>query len=111
MPARYVHLVDADVDEAVLNHHGIIPKKVQNFDLPKICHICHMANSPESELCNKCGKPLDLKKAIEIEENATQQNFMSNKIAAKILVQMLTTGQIPKIPQEELNKLIENLNL
>jgi integrase len=111
MPARYVHLVDADVDEAVLNHHGIIPKKVQNFDLPKICHICHMANSPESELCNKCGKPLDLKKAIEIEEKASEQNFASNKLAAKILVQMLTTGQIPKVSQEELKVMITNLNL
>ena len=28
-----------------------------------------MPNSPESDICNKCGRPLDLKKALELEKN------------------------------------------
>lgn len=111
MPENYVHLVNADVDEAYLNHLGIKPKEDEKVNVPKICHICKMSNSPESEICNKCGKPLDLKKALEMEEKASEQNFMTNKLAGKILVQMLMTGQIPKLPKNEVNSLIKTLKL
>lgn len=111
MPARYVHLVDADVDEAILRHNGITTKEKEIINIPKICHICNRANSSESELCNKCGRPLDLKKAVELEEKASEQNFISNKIAGKILIQMLMTGTIPKIPKEDLESLKNSLSL
>ena len=64
-----------------------------------------MTNSSDSSICTKCGKPLDLKKAMELEEKANQQNFMANKLAGKILVQMLMTGQIPKLAKNEINSL------
>ncbi len=111
MPENYVHLVNADVDEAYLKHLGIKPKEEEKVNVPKICHICKMSNSPESELCNKCGRPLDLQKALELEEKANQQNFMTNKIAGKVLVQMLMTGEIPKLPKDEINSIIKSLNL
>jgi integrase/recombinase XerD len=111
MPANYVHLVNADVDEAYLKHCGIKTGKEEKIELPKICHICRMPNSIESDICNKCGKPLDLKKAIELEDKMKEQNFMANKLAGKFLVQMLMTGEIPKIPKTELDSLIRTLNL
>ena len=111
IPANYVHLVGADVEKAYLSHLGIIEEEKQDLDMPKLCHICKMPNSRDSEICNKCGKPLDLKKAMELEEKAKDQNFMANKLAAKFLVQMLMTGQIPKLPKSEINSLIQSLNL
>ena len=111
IPANYVHLVNADVDKTYLTHLGIIKEENEKPKMPKICHICKTANSPESDICNSCGKALDLKKAIEIEEKANQQNFMANKLAAKVLVQMLMTGQIPKLPKNEINSLIQSLDL
>jgi len=111
MPARYVHLIDADVDEAILKHNGIIVEEEKESKQPKMCSICKMPNSSESDLCNRCGKPLDLKKAVELEEKANEQNFITNKMAGKILVQMLMTGQIPKISKDELNSLTTGLNL
>ena len=111
MPARYVHLVDADVDEAILKHNGIIVEDEKERKQPKMCTICKMPNPTESDLCNRCGKPLDLKKALELEEKSNQQNFMTNKMAGKILIQMLMTGEIPKIPKQELDSLIKNLKL
>ncbi len=111
IPANYVHLVGADVEKAYLSHLGIIEEEKQDLDMPKLCHICKMPNSRDSEICNKCGKPLDLKKAMELEEKAKDQNFMANKLAAKFLVQMLMTGQIPKLPKSEINSLIQGLNL
>jgi hypothetical protein len=83
MPARYVHLVDADVDEAILRHNGITPRGKENTNMPKICHICKSSNSLESDICNKCGKPLDIKKALELEESANQQAFRTNKTVAE----------------------------
>ncbi len=111
MPANYVHLVNADVDEAYLEHYGIKTEKAEHPDVPKICHICKTPNSIESTICNKCGKPLDLQKAIELEERQNEKAFIANKIAAKVLVQMLTTKQIPDLSKDEMTSLIESLNL
>jgi len=112
MPARYVHLNNSDVDEAIMKMHGIEPESSE--DKPeklKMCPICKILNSVDSKICYQCGKPLDLKKAIELETRASEQNFNTNKIAAKVLIQMLQTGQIPTISKNDLNQLIQNLNL
>lgn len=111
IPAHYVHLVNADVDKTYLSHLGIIKEEDEKPAVPKICHICKTANSPESDICNNCGKALDLKKALEIEEKTNEQNFMANKLAGKFLIQMLMTGEIPKVPKKDLQLLIENLKL
>jgi integrase/ribosomal protein L40E len=111
MPARYVHMVDSDVDEAILKHHGIIKEEETGKDLPKICHICQRSNPPEAELCNRCGKALDLKKALEQEEDAKQMHFNTNKLLAQVIIQMLMTGQIPQLPKDEINSLIASLRL
>ncbi len=111
MPANYVHLVNSDVEKAYLKHLGVISEEIEKPEVPKICHICKVPNSPKSDICNNCGKPLDLKKAIELEEKANEQNFMTNKLAGKVLVQMLMTGKIPKLSKNEINSLIQGLNL
>lgn len=69
MPARYVHLVNADVDDAIFSYYGINDKKnVEKRAVPKKCVICEMLNSPEAEICSKCGKPLDLTTALKIDD-------------------------------------------
>ena len=77
MPARYVHLIQADVDKAIFEHLGIKEKnELTDKNLPKICHVCSVPNSPEATICSKCGKPLDLKSALEMEEryNTEREN-------------------------------------
>ncbi|RDJ31219.1 MAG: integrase [Crenarchaeota archaeon] len=111
MPANYVHLVSSDVEQAYLKHLGMADEPDDKPVTPKICHICKMPNSSESEICNKCGKPLDLQKALDLEEKASEQNFVTNKLAGKILIQMLMTGKIPKLPENEIKTLIQSLNL
>ena len=74
MPERYTHLINADVDRAILEHHGLTPKSDDvKARLPKMCHICKMPNATDSKLCNKCGKPLDLESALEIEEKQKEK--------------------------------------
>ena len=112
MPSRYVHLNNSDVENQILKMYGITKENdAEKPKLPKKCPICDIPNSPDSEICCRCGKPLDLKKALELEELANQQNFMTNKLAGKVLIQMLKTGQIPKISEGELTYLSQSLNL
>jgi len=112
MPSRYVHLNNSDVDDAIFKMYGITQEsEKEKQSLPKKCQFCDVHNSPNSEICYKCARPLNLKRAIEIEEKAHQQNFIASKLASKLLIQMLTTGEIPKIPKDELESMIKNMNL
>ena len=80
MAARYVHLVNADVDTAIFEHLGIDTKKKEEKNLlPKICKICEIPNSSDSKICSKCGKPLDLAASIELDEKNQQQIIEQNK--------------------------------
>jgi len=68
MPARYVHMVDADVEKAIFERYGIKEKEEKISNQPQKCLICDMYNSAEATVCSKCGKPLDLKTALSKEE-------------------------------------------
>ncbi len=73
MPDRYTHLTDSDVDNAILKHFGIESNNEDKPKAPKICNICEMPNPPESNSCSKCGKPLDLQTAMELEEKEREE--------------------------------------
>ena len=72
MPARYVHLVDSDVDDTILEHYGLKQKEVK----PKImkCHFCETVNSQDVEFCEKCAKPLNIETAIRKDEDFQKEN-------------------------------------
>jgi integrase len=112
MPARYVHLINADVDEAIFKHYGIKKSEETCVDLPRICLICKTPNSTEAERCNSCGKPLDMKRAIELEERAKQDSLETKRALAamaKIMLSQMKAGTI--IPENELRVLQKQLNL
>jgi hypothetical protein len=74
MPSRYVHLNNSDVEDAILKMYGIKKEQeTEKISLPKKCPICGVHNSPTTNMCYKCGKPLDLKTALEIEEHDKQK--------------------------------------
>ncbi len=74
MPETYVHLVDSDVEDAILSHHGMKKEETNTQTrTPKICSICNNPNVWDSEMCRGCGKPLDLKTALEIDEKKTKE--------------------------------------
>jgi len=104
MPARYVHLVNADVDEAILSHYGIVKEEKTKQILPKKCNICDNMNSPESKLCTKCSRPLDLKAATEIDEKQHSLTLKVDDQTVRItrlenamteIKMLLTSGKIP----------------
>jgi len=101
MPARYVHLVDADVEQAIFDHYGIKKKDKPQLKEPKICHICQMPNSPESAVCTKCGKPLDLKSAVKAEEK------FEEKIQQKVLGNL--EQNLSKMVNEAADRIVQKL--
>lgn len=81
MPAKYVHMINADVDAAIFEHLGIETSERKVEKMPKICQICEVANAPNSTICSKCGKPLDLKTALAKEEKEKEnQEFIQNQM-------------------------------
>ena len=79
MPARYVHMINADVDDAIFKHLGIKKQEEEISKIPHKCHICDMPNSPDSKICSKCGKPLGIESATEFDEKIEKtQEMMKN---------------------------------
>ena len=62
MPARYVHLSGKDVENALLELHGIRPKnEIETVVSLKVCPRCAEQNTPDSHRCSSCGFILDEK--------------------------------------------------
>jgi len=68
MPDRYQHLINADVDEVIFNHYGIETDEDEKPKLPLKCSICQMINPVGAISCSQCGRPLNLKVALQLEE-------------------------------------------
>ena len=68
MPSKYAHINQKDVEDSILGHYGIKQEEERINKVPKICPVCKNQNSYDSETCDNCSKPLDLEKAILLEE-------------------------------------------
>lgn len=79
MPSKYAHINQKDVDDVILKHHGIVPQEETSNRLPKICPICKSTNSVELEICENCGKPLSLDKAILLEDESQKKMESQNE--------------------------------
>ncbi|TBR09357.1 MAG: integrase [Candidatus Nitrosotenuis sp.] len=88
MPARYVHLVNADVDRALFEHYGIEKEKAVDATLPQICNICKQPNSFDSTKCVHCGKPLDIATAIRTDDEV-EARFSSIERKLETLLSLL----------------------
>ena len=64
----YVNLVDKDVEEVILQHHGI-SLELNNSNGGKIvkCPRCGAGNKQEANYCWRCGYPLHQQVALELE--------------------------------------------
>ncbi|MGC1119806.1 MAG: zinc ribbon domain-containing protein [Candidatus Methanofastidiosia archaeon] len=69
MPATYVHLSGRDVDDKILQIHGLKPRdKGGKEELkPQECPRCKYINSPLSRYCGRCGTVLDEKERLRME--------------------------------------------
>ncbi|MGQ0791286.1 MAG: tyrosine-type recombinase/integrase [Nitrosopumilaceae archaeon] len=111
MPRTYVHLSGRDMDDSLLELYGI-KKKNENKEMPlkpKICEICGYTNAPTNGLCGKCGRPLDVKIAMEIENKKAKDESFTLKLVEMpgVLEQFLANADEKEI--EELMRTHPNL--
>lgn len=80
MLANYAHLTDDDIESEYCERLGIlkVDRTAEAATLePKQCPVCKTLCSPMSNFCNKCGKPLTVEAAAEVEtdEKFIEQQF------------------------------------
>jgi len=70
MASTYVHLSGRDVDNALLQMHGLAREdnSKENVLKVKICSRCKEDNDPISDFCKRCGSALELNIALNLEE-------------------------------------------
>ncbi|MEM3730529.1 MAG: tyrosine-type recombinase/integrase [Candidatus Bathyarchaeia archaeon] len=74
MARRYVHFSARDIEDAVLELHGIRKKSEADGVLRAVeCPRCRERNSPDSVRCSFCGYILDARLAFETEEKRVER--------------------------------------
>jgi integrase/ribosomal protein L40E len=80
MASVYVHLSGRDIDNALLRVNGVkVETKEEDSALRIVkCMRCETDNSPASRFCTKCGTPLDLRTAIELQDGEKMTDAVMN---------------------------------
>ena len=52
--------------------------------MPKKCQVCEYPNSHDSELCGKCGRPLDIQAAVKQDELIESQKDEMERLRHRI---------------------------
>ncbi len=107
MLSEYSHLLSSDVNNTILEIHGIKKTKEKESLLkPKQCQSCGGINSKDALFCQKCSKVLDVKTAIELDEKrknsdeiitALAKNPKTVKKLAEILSELGLTKKLMEI--------------
>lgn len=75
MPAIYIHRSGADVDKKILQRAGLLDQEEAKEDdvlKPRNCPRCKETNPATAGFCYKCGMALNMKTAMEVEQNNTE---------------------------------------
>ena len=81
-PQHYIRLADVDVENALKKAQGI-PTEEENQEKnnplkPKGCLRCGELNEPTADFCLRCGLPLDINLAMELEKERKISDKMMN---------------------------------
>lgn len=104
MLSEYSHLLSNDVNDAILEIHGIKKVKEGGSELsPKQCARCKKINMKNARFCQYCSSVLDVKTAIELDAKKETAEDIITAIAkdprkAKILATLISElGQAKKL--------------
>jgi hypothetical protein len=70
MPATYMKRYGKHIDNAQAIMNGVTPSQIKPITTrpPQSCIFCKTENSPVSKFCCRCGKSLDIKFGVNIED-------------------------------------------
>jgi integrase/recombinase XerD len=95
--STYAHLIDTDVNNAILRENNMAPHQVAQRDLqPQQCRICHELSPPGAEYCQSCNAVLDLKKAYEHQ----QLHDLKEELFARMFKVMVERGLVDEAAKE-----------
>jgi site-specific recombinase XerD len=84
MAAIYVHLSGRNVDNALFKLNGIRTEDDVNEEERPLkarhCERCREVNSPTNRFCSKCGSPLDVRTALEVQNEQEKTDEIMNKL-------------------------------
>ncbi len=74
MVKKYVHLSGKDIDDAILELHGIKTKDTDSNTVARLktCPRCDAQNTPDNQRCRECGYILD--EELLAQSSMTQQH-------------------------------------
>lgn len=98
MAATYVHLSGRDVDNALLKLHGLAKDEngQENVLKIKFCPRCKEKNDAVSQFCRRCGSPLELKVALDLEVKKKEKD----ELVAMVMERLGEKLNIEKTVQE-----------
>jgi integrase len=102
MASIYVHLSGRDVDDALLSLHGLTKEREgreEEFKV-KICR-CGEKNDPLQKFCGRCGAPLSLEVALEVEEKIRKKEELLAKIINHPKILKMILNRIKKLGVEK----------
>lgn len=95
--STYAHLIDTDVNNAILRENNLAPHQTAHKELQPIhCHICGQLNPPKSEYCQKCAAVLDMRKAYEHQ----QLHDMKETLFASLFQVMTERGLVDEAVEQ-----------
>lgn len=88
MPRTYIHLSGKDVEDAILEFHGLKVEEEESNDSPIQCPKCHVANPHEALFCMNCAATLKEDSAEKLIISETSANLEDNPTLNKVYEQM-----------------------
>lgn len=95
---KYAHLVDTDLEDKILQLHGIIPRipnenginLIENIECPR----CKFKNPGHNKFCSRCGSILDIKNLTKYE--AAYKKIKNSKEELFALFEEFLQGKLKK---------------
>jgi site-specific recombinase XerD/ribosomal protein L40E len=96
MAAVYVHLSGRDVDNSLLKLNGITveDEKLEQQLKARTCQRCEEKNSPVSKFCSRCGSPLDITTAMQLDEKRKTGDEVISMLVKDPMVQGIIVSKI-----------------
>ncbi|MGD0424543.1 MAG: site-specific integrase [Candidatus Bathyarchaeia archaeon] len=109
MPKIYVHLSGRDTDTAILRLNGLEeePQKKRPQLTTVVCPRCQLKNESTLKFCGKCGLPLRLEVAMEVEDQRKQADDYMNRLLEDPEVRQLIQAKLRNWALQEAMKQVK----
>ncbi|MBN2420651.1 tyrosine-type recombinase/integrase [Candidatus Woesearchaeota archaeon] len=104
MLSEYDHLVSGDVNDTILQMHGIHVDKNEAKQSIKICPRCKKINSNDAVNCIHCSSILDEKTAFRQDDEQKQIDNVMNVLLKDPKVQEILMQKLDEIRKQELQR-------